>query len=60
MQLVQLGHRLTRLTGDREYSERAGRVWTWVRGAGLLNMSSYQVRAALQYCSTAQLATAGV
>ena len=41
---MQLGHRLARLTGDREYSERAGRVWTWVRGAGLLNMSSYQVR----------------
>ena len=61
MQLVQLGHRLARLTGDREYSERAGRVWTWVRGAGLLNMSSYQVRAcSLQHCSTAQLATAGV
>ena len=53
MQLVQLGHRLARLTGDREYSERAGRVWTWVRGAGLLNMSSYQVRAcSLQHCSS--------
>ena len=54
---MQLGHRLTRLTGDRQYSERAGRVWAWVRGAGLLNMTSYQVRAA---CSLQQVATAGV
>ena len=58
---MQLGHRLPRLTGDRQYSEPAGRVWAWVRGAGLLNMTSYQVRAACS--STAalqQVATAGV
>ena len=59
---MQLGHRLARLTGDRQYSERAGRVWAWVRGAGLLNMTSYQVRAACSSSTAAlqQVATAGV
>ena len=29
--MIQLGHKLARLSGLRSYRERAGQVWSWVR-----------------------------
>ena len=41
--MIQLGHKLTRLSGVREYGERAGQVWAWVRKVGILDNATAQV-----------------
>ena len=41
--MIQLGHKLTRLSGVKEYGKRAGQVWAWVRKVGILDNVTAQV-----------------
>ena len=41
--MIQLGHKLTRLSGVKEYRKRAGQVWAWVRKVGILDNVTAQV-----------------
>ena len=43
MQMIQLGYKLARLTKVKEYRERAGQVWAWVRKVGILDNVTAQV-----------------
>ena len=41
--MIQLGHKLTRLSGVKEYGVRAAMVWAWVRRVGILDNITAQV-----------------
>ena len=41
--MIQLGHKLARLSGLRSYRERAGQVWSWGRRVGILDNNTAQV-----------------
>ena len=43
VQMIQLGHKLTRLSGVKEYGVRAAMVWAWVRRVGILDNITAQV-----------------
>ena len=43
VQMIQLGYKLARLTRVKEYRERAGQVWAWVRKVGILDNVTAQV-----------------
>ena len=43
VQMIQLGHKLSRLSGVKEYSKRAALVWAWVRRVGILDNVTAQV-----------------
>ena len=41
--MIQLGYKLDRLTKVKEYREKAGQVWDWVRRVGILDNVTAQV-----------------
>ena len=41
--MIQLGHKLARLSGVKEYGVKAGQVMAWVRRVGILDNVTAQV-----------------
>ena len=52
MQMIQLGYKLARLTRVKEYREKAGQVWAWVRKVGILDNLTAQVMIKFGKCFT--------
>ena len=43
VQMIQLGLKLARLSGEAKYSDKAKQVLSWVLHVGIVNSTSYQV-----------------
>ena len=53
--MIQLGYKLDRLTKVKEYREKAGQVWAWVRKVGILDNVTAQVIIMLGKCVNTDL-----